>query len=194
EFEVSAQASQGPFLVGSGGDVTVNAKYFAGGPLPGAPVAWNVTASQTSFTPPGRDDYVFGIWQPWWGVFRWDDEGGFAPGRAYRPPKTWSLEAKTDATGAHVMHLDFLSVKPALPMSVVASAQVSDVNRQAWSASSTLLVHPSSLYVGLKAKKPFVERGTPFDLEVIGVDVDGKPAIGAGIEVKAVRIEWEYKR
>ena len=36
EFEVSAQASQGPFLVGGGGDVTVDAKYFAGGPLPGA--------------------------------------------------------------------------------------------------------------------------------------------------------------
>ena len=38
EFEVTAQASQGPFLVGGGGDVTVNAKYYAGGPLPGAPV------------------------------------------------------------------------------------------------------------------------------------------------------------
>ena len=45
EFEVSAQASQGPFLVGGSGDVTVDAKYYAGGPLPGAPVNWYVTAS-----------------------------------------------------------------------------------------------------------------------------------------------------
>jgi len=36
------------------GDVTVNAKYYSGGPLPGAPVNWYVTASQTSFTPPNR--------------------------------------------------------------------------------------------------------------------------------------------
>src|SRR5262249_55018688 len=63
EFEVNAQASQGPFLVGSSGDVTVNAKYFAGGPLAGAPVAWSVSASQTSFTPPNRDDYIFGAWE-----------------------------------------------------------------------------------------------------------------------------------
>src|SRR5262249_33521616 len=66
EFEVSAQASQGPFLVGGAGDVTVTAKCFAGGPLPGAPVSWYVTASQTSFTPPNRDDFVFGSWEPWW--------------------------------------------------------------------------------------------------------------------------------
>jgi len=93
EFEVSAQASQGPFLVGGGGDVTVNAKYFAGGPLAGAPVHWNVTATQTSFTPPGHDDYVFGAWVPWWGYRdAFDEEAGFV--RGYKPPKTWSLEGK----------------------------------------------------------------------------------------------------
>src|SRR5262245_16900614 len=187
EFEVSAQASQGPFLVGGAGDVTVNAKYFAGGPLPGAPVTWSVTASQTSFTPPNHDDYVFGLWEPWWTTARWNGERGGGANR-------WSLVAKTDATGAHVLHLDFRSVKPALPMSVVASGLVTDVNRQAWSASSTLLVHPSSLYVGLKAKKPCVGRGAPFELDVIGVDVDGKPAVGAAIEVKAVRLDWQVKK
>ena len=55
-------------------------------------------------------------------------------------------------------------------------------------------MHPSSLYVGLKTKKPFVEKGTPFDLDVIGVDLDGKAAVGAKIEVKAVRLDWEYKK
>ncbi|HET7505809.1 MAG TPA: Ig-like domain-containing protein, partial [Kofleriaceae bacterium] len=192
EFEVSAQASQGPFLVGGGGDVTVHAKYFAGGPLPGAPVGWTVTAGQTQFTPPGRDDYVFGAWLPWWGGEGFDEASeGLVP---YHPPRTWSLAAATDATGAHVLHLDFLSVKPALPMSVTATAQVTDVNRQAWAASSTLIVHPASAYVGLKARRPFVDKGTPFELDVIGVDLDGKPAVGAKIEVRAVRLDWEYKK
>ena len=65
-------------MVGGGGDVTVRAKYFAGGALPGAPVNWYVTATQTSFTPPNRDDYTFGQWVPWWGYRSWyaseDDE------------------------------------------------------------------------------------------------------------------------
>ncbi len=190
EFEVSTQASQGPFVVGGSGDVTVNAKYFAGGPLPGADARWYVTAAPTSFTPPNRDDFVFGAWEPWFSYRAFEDEE--APAR-YHPPKEWSLEGKTDATGAHVLHMDFLSLNPAMPMSVTANASVTDVNRQTWSASSALIIHPSTLYVGLKAKKPFVEKGTPYELDVIGVDLDGKAAIGSKIEVKAARLDWEYK-
>jgi alpha-2-macroglobulin len=193
EFEVSAQASQGPLVVGGAGDVTVNAKYFAGGPLSGADVQWQVTASQTSFTPPNRDDYVFGVWRPWWSYRGWFDDD-LGRGRGRRGPATWSLAARTDATGAHVLRLDAVAVKPALPMAVMASAAVTDVNRQALSASAALIVHPSTLYVGLKTRRPFVDKGKPFELDVIGVDLDGKAAIGTPIEVKAVRLDWEYKR
>ncbi|HSK00475.1 MAG TPA: Ig-like domain-containing protein, partial [Kofleriaceae bacterium] len=194
EFEVTAQASQGPFLVGGGGDVTVSAKYYAGGPLPGAPVAWTVSASRTSYTPPNRDDYTFGEWIPWWGYHGHGLGDGDVDGPyGYQPPRSWSLAGKTDATGAHTMHLDFLSVKPSVPMSVTASASVTDVNRQAWSASSALIVHPSERYVGLRMKKPFVEKGTPFELDVIGVDLDGKAAPGAKIDVQAVRLDWAFE-
>jgi alpha-2-macroglobulin len=189
EFEVSAQASQGPFLVGAGGDVTVNAKYYAGGPLPGAPVNWYINATQTSYTPPNRDEYVFGQWEPWWGYRAFYDED-----RPYRASKDWSLAGTTDATGAHVLHMDFLSLNPAMPMAVAANASVTDVNRQTWSSSAALIVHPSSLYVGLKSKKLFVEKGHPFDIDVIGVDLDGKAAPGTKIEVKAARIDYEYKK
>ncbi len=194
EFQVSAQQSQGPFLIGSSGDVTVNASYFAGGPLGGAPVNWNVTASQTSFTPPNRDDYTFGTWSPWWGRgYGGDDEDGMGY-NGYKPPKTWNLAGKTDASGAHILHLDFLSANPAVPMSVSTSASVTDVNRQTWSASSALLVHPSQAYVGLRTKKPFVEKGQPFEVDVIGVGIDGAAKLGAKIEVKSVRLDWEYKK
>ena len=182
EFEVSAQTSQGPFLVGGGGDVTVNAKYYTGAPLPAAPVQWQVTASQTNFTPPNRDGYIFGAWRPWWGTpYRPSRARPLARGRhgivapdGSLEQRSWSHAGKTDGAGEHTLHFDFLSVKPAMPMSVMATATVTDVNRQAWSASSALVVHPSQLYVGLKTKRPFVQKGAPFELEVIGVDVDGK--------------------
>jgi uncharacterized protein YfaS (alpha-2-macroglobulin family) len=192
EFEVSAQASQGPFLIGGTGDVTVSAKYYSGGPLPGAPVTWFVTANPTNFTPPNRDEYVFGVWEPWWGYHSfYEDENGSS---SYKAPKTWSLEGKTDATGAHTMRMEYLSVNPSRTYAVQANASVTDVNRQAWSSSAALIIHPASVYVGLKTKKPFVEAGTPFPLEVIGVDLEGKAAPAAPIEVKAVRQDWEYKK
>ncbi|HEY5928057.1 MAG TPA: DUF6049 family protein, partial [Kofleriaceae bacterium] len=195
EFEVSAQAGAGPFIIGGGGDVTVDAKYFAGGALPGAPVNWYVTANQTSFTPPNRDDYVFGSWEPWWGYRAWydDDRYGGTLGQPVKGPPTWNFTGKTDALGEHILHMDFISAKPSMPFSVTANATVSDVNRQAWNASTTLTVHPSTLYVGVKTKRPYVEKGTPFDVDLIAVDIDGKMQPGAKIEVSTVRLDWEYK-
>jgi hypothetical protein len=191
EFEVATTSSQGPDMVGGGADVTVSAKYFAGGGLPGAPVTWNVNASETNYTPPNRDDFVFGTWRPWWGYRAWwDDDSGNPANRQ----KSWSLTGVTDATGAHVLHMDFLSANPAVPMSVSAQATVMDVNRQAWSSTAALIVHPSSLYVGLRSKKPFVEKGQPIELDVIGVDIDGKAAVGRALDVKSVRLDYTYEK
>nr|MBA3499825.1 hypothetical protein [Deltaproteobacteria bacterium] len=52
----------------------------------------------------------------------------------------------------------------------------------------------ASYYVGLRTKKPFVEKGQPFPIDVIGVDLDGKAVAGAKIAVKAVRLDYEYKK
>ena len=203
EFEAHANAGSGPFLVGGGGDVSVSAKYFTGAALPGAKVTWAVSASTTSFTPPNRDDYSFGTWHPWWTSGRGEERGGYDDDDAYyggrygsgrRETSSWSLEGKTDATGEHVLHLDFVSANPAVPMSVQATATVADVNRQTQSASASLIVHPSARYVGLRSSRPFVEKGTPFDLDVIGVDLDGKVATGAKIGVTAVRVDYAYEK
>jgi len=206
EFEVSARPSEGPFLVGAGGDMTVSAKYFTGAALPGAAVTWTVSATKTSFTPPNRDDYSFGTWTPWWGRRYGDDFGGYDDDESYyggryrmgggatRGRSSWSHAGKTDAVGEHVLHFDFLSANPSVPMSVAATATVTDVNRQAWSASTSLIVHPASLYVGLKAKRPFVEPGQPFELDVIGVDIDGKLVAGAKVALTSVRLDWQYEK
>ncbi len=203
EFEVTATASQGPFFVGDGGDVTVSGHYFTGAPLPGAQVTWTVTAAPTSFVPANREDYTFGTWTPWWGaragesVFG-DDEGWGDWGGMRRPSATgqqsYTHAGTSDATGAHVLHLDFVSVKPAVPMSVTTSATMFDVNRQSWTARETLVVHPATAYVGLKATRPFVEKGTPYELDAIGVDLDGKLVPNAKITVGAVRVEWVYEK
>src|SRR5690606_4699755 len=95
--------------------VTAEARYYATGALPGAPVHWRVSSSETSFTPPNRRDYVFGRYRPWWRI------GG--PGFGV-PQRVEELEGETDARGAHVLALDFVSADPPLPASVVAEASV----------------------------------------------------------------------
>ena len=56
EFEVKAQASEGPHMVGGHADASVSAAYYAGGGLPNTEVAWRVTSTPANYTPPNRDD------------------------------------------------------------------------------------------------------------------------------------------
>lgn len=184
EYEVTAKASEGPHMVGTGADISVSAKYYAGGGLAGADVRWQVRTEPGHYAPPNHPDYTFGRWVPWWQFHSPD----------YNLVKSESFAGKTDATGKHAIRLDFLSAKPPRPMSVQAEAYVTDVNRQQWAASASLLVHPSKYYVGLKRDRYFVEKGKPIDVEVIVSDHDGKIALGHQAALSAVRLDWRYKQ
>ena len=181
EFEVQASASAGPHVVGGHATVTVSASYYAGGGLPNAEVTWNVTATQGSFTPPNRGDYSFGVWVPWWESWGGSGESSFVQHVAH-----------TDASGKHTLGIDLRKLKHPRPVVISAAASVADVNRQAWAASASLLVHPASEYVGLKSDRTFVQKGEPLNVDAIVADLDGALVAGRRIDVRAVRLEWDY--
>ena len=183
EFEVSAEVAGGPHLVHGKATATLEAKYYAGGGLPNAEVLWRVTSSAGSFTPPNQGEFSFGTYVPWWESRGADDLG-----------HTDVLKAHTDSAGVHRLAMDFDAISPPRPMSVVAEGVVTDVNRQAWTATASLLVHPASLYVGLRPKRSFVQKGEPLDVDFIVADLDGKAVAGRPISVKAVRMEWTVHR
>ena len=188
EFEVSASASAGPHFVGGDAIVKVEARYYAGGPLPSADVYWEVTATPGSFRPPNWDDFSFGIWIPWWRPYVEPDLPGSDGERSQ------NYEGRTDASGVHNLRIDFESVDPPQPTAVSAEATVMDVNRQAWAASARLLVHPADLYVGLRTDRTFVEKDRPIEVEAIVTDLDGNPVPGTTIEMQAVRLDWTFAK
>jgi uncharacterized protein YfaS (alpha-2-macroglobulin family) len=183
EFEVSADASPGPYVLGTEANASVSAKYFAGGGLPNAPVIWRAYASAADYTPPDRDEWEFGPWSPWWRF-----EGGGGSGG-----ETATLEGKTDAIGEHRVGVRFEAVNPVRPMTVVAEATVTDVNRQAWTARKEMLVHPADLYVGLKTERGFYPKGDPIEVEAIAVDIDGKAATEVALSLRFARLESFWK-
>ena len=69
-----------------------------------------------------------------------------------------------------------------------------DVNRQAWTAQASLLVHAADRYVGLRSERSFVEKGEPIVLDAIATDLDGRAALGSPIRLVAERLEWEQVR
>jgi uncharacterized protein YfaS (alpha-2-macroglobulin family) len=180
EFEVTADASGGPHLVGGFATVTSTASYYAGGPLPGADLTWQVTARPARFTPPNRDRFAFGSWEAWW-----------APHQDPRTMAAQTLTAKTDARGHHRLRVDFDRATPPRATSLRTEVRIQDVNRQTWAATSTLLVHPASVYVGLRSLRPFVRRGEEVDVELIATDLEGAAVPGRDLTVIAERLEWQ---
>ncbi|MEZ4859672.1 MAG: alpha-2-macroglobulin family protein [Caldilineaceae bacterium] len=193
EFAVTAQnEAKGPFFVGDDAVVSVSAQYYAGGPLPSAETTWNVNSSPSSYSPPGWSDFTFGTWTPWWRIY--DYEYGFGgPGRS-GGGAVQSYTSKTDAAGMHYLRMSFDGISEPRPYSVMAEAVVMDVNRQAWAATTSLLVHPADLYVGIRSERTFVEKGEPLVIQAIVTDLDGNAVAGHPITVKAARLEWQYSK
>lgn len=187
EFEVSAKVeTEAPHFVGASAALSVEAKYYAGGGLANAETNWTVTATPTNYTPPNRDDYTFGTWVPWWRSYDY--------GRGYGGGTTQYFKGTTDAAGKHQLKINFDSVKPPRPYSISASAAVQDVNRQTWAGQTSLLVHPASLYVGIRTPRTFVQKNEKMEIESIVSDIDGKLIAGRDVEIKAVLKDWQFDK
>ncbi len=193
EFEVSTKVeTEAPHFVGGSAMLSVEAKYYSGGGLPNADANWTVSASPTNYTPPNRGDYTFGTWTPWWHIY--DISSSYGGRLPYYGGNTQSFKGTTDASGKHVLKVDFQSVNPPRPYTLSAAASVQDVNRQTWSSSTSLLVHPSSLYVGIRTPRTFVQKGEKIEVESIVSDIDGNLVTGRDAEIKAVLKDWQFDK
>jgi alpha-2-macroglobulin len=186
EFEVTSKVeTEAPHFVGGNALVSVEAKYYAGGGLANAETNWTVTATATSYTPPNRDDFTFGTWEPWWRIYDHDGRGGSS---------TQTFKGVTDAAGKHLLKIDFDSVKPPRPYTITAASSVQDVNRQTWSSTTTLLVHPADLYVGIRTPRTFVQKGEKIVAETIVSNIDGALVSNREVEIKAVLKDWRFDK
>lgn len=185
EFEVTAQASEGPHFVGKHALATVGATYFAGGGLPDAETQWTVKAEDAYFAPPNRDGFHFG--KPrrffWWGG---DDDK-----EERRASETW--KAKTDGEGKHRLRIDFDALDPAYPRHLGLEANVTDVNRQSWSARTSFVVHPASVTVGLREESQLLKAGSNVQLDVVVTDLEGASVPGHKVAIKSVRLEQTWR-
>jgi len=181
EFEVSARnETEAPYFVGEHAIFAVEAKYYAGGALMNAETNWWVNSNETNYSPPNWDKFTFGFWTPWW---------YFGDGD-YEEPQSESFTGVTDSTGTHFLRIDFAG-EATRPTSITAEATVMDLNRQAWTSGTSLLLHPADVYVGLRSERYFVERGKPLDIELIVTDLDGNAIPDRSVTVVASRIQWK---
>lgn len=176
EFEVKTELTNTePYIGNAAIHLAANANYYAGGGLAAAPVNWSLNASLQTYTPPNRDEWAFGLVQPYW--MRW-----------WMPPNSnvsANFQSKTNSEGRQQLLIQPELSKYALPVSMTAEARVSDVNRQEWVSSSTWLIHPSTAYVGLKTARYFVEQNQPLKIQLLTTDIEGKELANLPVVLEA---------
>ncbi|MBN2716284.1 MAG: Ig-like domain-containing protein [Deltaproteobacteria bacterium] len=184
EFEVNASVSDGPHFLGETATATVTAKYYTGESLRGAPVTWQVNTTEAMYTPPNQSEFHFGVYRPWWGYW-YGNHDAMQSG--------WSMSGMTGGDGSHQMDMHFESMMNRQPANVHLTVTATDVNRQQWSTSTSLLVHPSKRYVGVRLNKNFVDPKEEIDLDVVVTDVDGNRTENDKVLVKLIHLDNVFR-
>ena len=181
-FEVSSEASEGPHFLGEPLLFSVQAKYYTGGPLTDAKVFWHLEHWWSAFRPPHHDDFEMSAesspfpHEPW--PWSWSDVD--------------SRESQTDSTGSDRLRVDLGTVRLPVPETIYVESSVSD--GEASSATARALVHPAAVYVGLRPERRSVRVGEPCQVDVLVVDLDGRPIPGSAVELTLSRVEPAYER
>lgn len=187
EYQVGLKFSTDQYVTDEPLRATASANYYAGGPLPNAPVEWQFSLETSHYAPPGWEDYRFGRWQPIWARSFWPTPREVA----------WeqSFSGQTNAQGEHTLTLaPNTNVKLSelfYAHSLSATANVADVNRQQWSASGEVLVHPGTVYVGLRTPTLFAKVDEAVSVEWVTVDIEGQPVEKEKPTLSVERLEWE---
>lgn len=196
DFEVNAEITTAePRFAGDTLDISATAAFFAGGPISGSPIEWQVNGSPSTYSPPNWADFTFGIFVPWWLDFgrdlASDAEFGGGGGFGAQTSEFWS--STTDETGAHDLAVTVTTANKPRPVTITAAATVFDVNRQAITGRTSSLIHPAELYVGLRGPRSFVRADESIDVDVIVTDLDGELVAGTEVTVTSTRLEWRFE-
>ncbi|MFZ5471187.1 MAG: alpha-2-macroglobulin family protein [Myxococcota bacterium] len=181
QFKVEVASGSKSLVAGETLEGTVSARYLFGGAMADARVKWSVHRQSSFFHPETGEGFSFGHETWWWddgapqdanGFFSSGEGAGNAQGNL--PVKAGTVEAPGEKTYEYTLE-----------------AEVTDVNRQTVAGRTTVTVHPSSYYVGVRPPVGFMQAGKEYKLETLVVDTEGKRVSGRPVAVSIVSRTWK---
>src|SRR5579871_399838 len=176
-FEVKAIPSQDSYMEGDTLKTKVEGWYLFGAPMAGANYEATVNLTPTRFVPPHWEDYEFG--SGWWKQ-HWNNANRNATAGSGKLDDKGDAEASAKLDGS-----DFDG-----DFEAVLEASVTSPDRQKLFAHSSVVVHKSALYVGIKPSTTFIEKGKSWTADVVCVTPEGAPVAGVPLKVQMVLHQW----
>lgn len=186
EFQVAAKPTAKEVVRDATIKVEVDSTFFFGGPVSNARVQWNALSNPTSFTYTGEGEYTFGVGSPWY----WYDFYYYR-NRGNGGQSISSGTGITDANGKFTIELPATLADPKKPYEFTVEATVTDITNQAISGRTTVTVHPSEVYVGLRSDTTLAKANSPVKIDLIAVDWASKPLANQTVKTSVIIKRYE---
>jgi uncharacterized protein YfaS (alpha-2-macroglobulin family) len=184
EFLVDVSAEPKNLLPGDLISMTVQADYYAGGPLVNAKVGWTLLSAPFYFTP--SDEYTaynFNDYEEDAGYFYEDYSG--AVGNYVSEGN-----AQTDEKGGVVVTLPADLGSTSQSQQFTFEAVVTDFAGTVVAGRDDLVVHRSAVYPGVRARDYVGQAGKEQTLEIVALDWQSQPVPNQVVEVEIVERRW----
>ena len=182
EFQVLATTGKTDVLVGEDYTVNLDASYYSGGAVGQANVHWYTDTSPFYFQP--SEDYTG------YSFSDWDRDQYWSDPQAQTPAVTDEGDTVTDGKGqASISRIASLG-KNTTSRQVQFYADVTDASGNVVGVHTSLVVHQSSLYAGIRSKQYIGEAGKSQDFQLVVLDWASKPIQGQAVSVDIVERQW----
>lgn len=178
EFKVEIETPRTDHVAGETISAGARATFYFGSPVSDADVGWSARGWPTVFQVEGYEGYSF----------RDVDRGYWT--RSYRGRSQDKGELRTDASGFAGFELPATLEADDSTYEFVVSATVTDASGQAIAASSTLIVHPATWYVGIKPVSHLATTREPASVNLVTVDFEGRIAPNRPVTLRIFKREW----
>jgi uncharacterized protein YfaS (alpha-2-macroglobulin family) len=158
-------------------EVSLSARYYAGGKVSGRPVHWSVTRSPLTWTPgKARPGFVY------------SSDARYSRSTGSSSTSRTSEGGVTDADGSATLELDPSGEGDARPRLYTVEATVTGADDQTVSSTARVRALPPFV-LALKAPR-YLEQAGEIPVEVLVVGADGEPVVGKTMTVRLKKREW----
>ncbi len=182
EFEVSAAPDQPAILAGGSVTFGLDAKYYSGGILKNARTDWFVESSTYYFTPAAKySQFSF---------MDWDRDLYWEPNPSMNNDTVNEGKGVTDKNGHFNLQQTFGGSENKISQQMKFYANVTDVAGNTVSGGTSVVVHQSEYYAGIRSEKYIGKEGEAQPFNLVVLDWDSKPMAGQKVTVDFVERQW----
>ncbi len=182
EFEVSAAPDKPAILAGGTVNFGLDAEYYSGGILKNAQADWFIESSFYYFAPSAKyNQYSF---------MDWDRDVFMSPNQGVLHDTVDQGNGVTDENGHLDIQQTFGSSKNNISQQMNLYANVTDVAGNTVSGSTSVVVHQSEYYTGIRSEKYIGRQGEAQPFSVVVLDWDSQPIAEQKVTVNFVERQW----